>query len=81
MNRIFLGIIRYGVLSVKKRLYWEMQLFALIRDPKDGIHFFKFHINWTRYKSDHTPSFEIEIIFLNLYNSFSIHQNNHEYEE
>jgi hypothetical protein len=74
----FIGFYFFGELLEKT--YWELQLFAPIRDFKDGITFFKFYINLDRYKSEHSPAFQIEITFFNLYNHFWIYQNNF-YEE
>ena len=72
-----LGFILHGTASVKRRIFWEMQLFAAIRSWKDGITFFDFKINLDRYKSDHSPAFQIELTVLNLYNHFWIYQNNY----
>jgi len=74
---MFSGLIYHGVLSVKKRVFWETQLFARIRDWEDGITFFYFKINWDRYEDDHTPSFQIEFTIFNLYNHLWIYQNNY----
>jgi hypothetical protein len=76
----FLGFISHGTLSVKSRIHWEIQLFAPIRSWKDGITFFSFKVNLDRYKSEHTPSFQIELTFLNLYNHVWVYQNNFEEE-
>ena len=75
-----LGFFRYGIISIKKRIYWEGQLFAKIRDYKDGITFFEFRINFDRFISEHSPSFQIELTILNLYNHLWIYQNNYENE-
>lgn len=75
-----LGLIKFGIISIKKRIYWETQLFARIRDWKDGITFFELKINLDRYVSEHSPSFQIEITVLNLYNHLWIYQNNYEEE-
>jgi len=53
-----LGIISHG--KLKKNLYWEVQLFAMIRSFSDGLTLFKFNINWDRYEDDHSPAFQIE---------------------
>lgn len=76
-----LGLIKFGTISSKKRIYWEMQLFANVRDLSDGLKIFNFNINYDRYVSDHTPSFQIELTILNLYNNIQIYQNNYEEEQ
>jgi hypothetical protein len=73
-----IGLIKYGTLSEKKRLYWEVQLFALTRSLADGLTLFKFNINWDRYEDDHSPAFQIELTIFNLYNHFWVYQNNYE---
>ena len=70
-----IGYVLFGTLSKTKQIYWELQLFAIIREWSDGITFFKFDINWDRYKSEHTPAFQIELTILNVYNQFQINQN------
>jgi len=77
MNIVFL---RFGTLSKKKRLQWELQLFARIREFSDGFTFFEFKINFDRYKSEHTPAFQIELTLFNLYNHFWVYQNNYDEE-
>jgi len=71
-----IGYVLFGTLSKTKRIYWELQLFAMPREWSDGITFFKFDINWDRYKSEHTPAFQIELTILNVYNQLLINQNN-----
>lgn len=71
-----LGFTSHGTISKKKRIYWETQLFALIRPFKDGIRFFCFNINWDGYESEHSPAFQIELTILNLYFHLWIYQNN-----
>lgn len=71
-----LGLINHGILSAKKNIFWETQLFAKLRDYKDGITFFKLRINWDRYKSEHSPAFQLEFTILNFYNHLWIYQNN-----
>jgi hypothetical protein len=44
----FLGIISCGVISEREKLYWDLQLFAKVRDYSDGVDFFNFRINWFR---------------------------------
>jgi hypothetical protein len=79
--KLFLGLVKYGTISKKKNVFWETQLFASIREFKDGITFFEFKINLDRFKSEHTPSFQIELTILNIYNHLWIYQNNfNEYE-
>ena len=75
-----LGFVKHGTLSEKKRIYWEIQLFAMIRSFSDGLTLFKFNFNWDRYESDHSPAFQIELTIFNIYNHFWIYQNNYEQE-
>lgn len=75
-----LGFTPHGTISKKKRLYWEGQFFAKLRSFKDGITFFNLNINFDRYISEHTPSFQIEFTFFNYYNHLWIYQNNFEVE-
>lgn len=76
-----IGFTPHGTISKKKRIFWEAQLFANIRDFKDGITFFRFNVNLDRYKSDHSPSLQIELTIFNYYNHLWIYQNNpEEYE-
>ena len=72
-----MGFTPHGTLSNKKRIYWEAQLFAIVRSFKDGITFYNFNINWDRYMDDHTPAFQIELTILNLYFHFWVYQNNY----
>ena len=76
--RKFIGFIFYKELP--KRLNLELQLLAPIRSFSDGVTFFEFKINFDRWKSEHTPSFQIELTILNLYNHIWIYQNNFEEE-
>lgn len=71
-----LGFVKYGAISQKKRIFWETQLFANIRSWRDGITFFRFKMNLDTYKSEHTPSFQLELTILNIYNHIWIYQNN-----
>jgi hypothetical protein len=73
-----IGILNWGTISKKRRIYWESQLFAFIRSFEDGITFFKFNVNWDRYEDDHSPRFQIELTILNCYNHLWIYQNNYE---
>lgn len=73
-----IGFCKYGVISKKKNIFWEIQLFAMVRDLRDGITFFNLKINLDLFKSDHSPSFQIEFTFLNIYNHLWIYQNNPE---
>jgi hypothetical protein len=75
-----LGFVKYGTLSEKKRIHWEIQLFAMIRSFSDGFTLFKFCFNYDRYESDHSPAFQIELTIFNIYNHFWIYQNNYEQE-
>jgi hypothetical protein len=76
--RKFNGFIFYKELP--KRLNLELQLLAPIRSFSDGVTFFEFKINFDRWKSEHTPSFQIELTILNLYNHIWVYQNNFEEE-
>jgi hypothetical protein len=75
-----MGIVKHGTLSKKKNIFWETQLFANLRDWKEGITFFRLRINLDRYKSEHTPAFQLEFTILNYYNHLWIYQNNFEDE-
>ena len=54
-----IGLVKYGTISEKKRIHWEIQLFAMIRSFSDGLTLFKFNINFDRYESDHSPALQI----------------------
>ena len=73
-----LGFTPHGTISNKKRIYWEGQFFAFIRDFKDGITFFKLRVNLDLYKDSHSPAFQIELTILNCYNHFWVYQNNYD---
>ncbi len=73
-----LGLIAYGQLRLFKNLFYEIQLFARVREFKDGITFFEFKCNLDRYKSEHSPAFQLELTILNLYNHIWIYQTNFE---
>jgi hypothetical protein len=75
-----LGFVKYGTISEKKRIHWEIQLFAMIRSFSDGLTLFKFNINFDRYESDHSPALQIELTIFNIYNHLWIYQNNYEQE-
>ena len=64
----------YGKLY--KNTHWEIQLFSLIRDFKDGITFFEFKINLDVYESEHSPAFQVELTIFNLYSHIWIYKNN-----
>jgi hypothetical protein len=66
-----------GNLSNKKRLFWEIQLFSLIRNFSDGITFFNLKTNLDLYKDDHSPSFQIELTIFNFYSHLWIYQDNY----
>jgi hypothetical protein len=70
------GFVNFGTISNKKRIYWETQLLAIPRSFSDGLTLFKFNINIDKYKSDHSPAFQIELTIFNIYNHFWIYQNN-----
>lgn len=73
-----LGLTPHGTISKKKRIFWEGQFFAVIRSFKDGITFFNLKVNLDIYKSEHSPSLQIELTILNLYNHIWLYQNNYE---
>ncbi len=73
---MFLGICLFGTISKKRNISWEVQLFAKVRDYSDGVDFLNFKIQWDRYECDHSPSFKIELDFLNIHNSFWIYKTN-----
>jgi len=73
-----LGFTPHGTISEKKKIYWEGQFFAFIRDFKDGITFFKLRLNLDLYKDSHSPAFQIELTILNCYNHFWVYQNNYD---
>lgn len=73
-----LGFCYFGTLSKKKRVYFEIQLLARIREFRDGITFFEIKVNWDRFVDEHSPAFQLELTFFNLYNHIWIHQNNYE---
>jgi hypothetical protein len=75
-----IGFVKHGTLSEKKRLYWEVQLFALTRSLADGLTLFKFNFNFDRYRSDHSPAFQIELTIFNVYSHFWVYQSNYEQE-
>ena len=75
-----IGLVKYGTISEKKRIHWEIQLFAMIRSFSDGLTLFKFNINFDRYESDHSPALQIELTIFNIYNHLWIYQNNYEQE-
>lgn len=70
-----IGFTPHGTISKKRKIYWEAQLFALIRSFSDGITFFRFNCNWDRYKDEHSPAFQIELTIFNLYFHFWVYQN------
>jgi hypothetical protein len=63
-----------------KNYFLEMQLFAFIRSFSDGITFFECKVNLDRYKSEHSPAFQLELTILNMYNHIWIYQTNIEEE-
>jgi hypothetical protein len=71
-----LGFMPHGTISKKKRIHWEGQLLAFVRDFKDGITFFKLRLNLDLYKDSHSPAFQIELTIFNVYNHIWIYQNN-----
>jgi len=76
MIRFFdkIGLVVYGKLF--KNNYYEIQLFARVREFKDGLTFFEFKCNLDRFKSEHTPAFQLELTILNLYNHIWVYQTN-----
>lgn len=77
---MYLGFTPHGTISKKKGIHWEGQFFAMVRDFRDGITFFKFRVNLDLYESEHTPAFQFEITIFNCYNHIWIYQNNPNYE-
>jgi hypothetical protein len=77
LNNMHLGFTPHGTISKKKRIYWEAQLFAIVRDFKDGITFFNLNLNYDRYVADHSPSFQFELTIFNVYFHLWIYQNNY----
>lgn len=75
----FLGVCKHGVISKKKGIFWEVQLFSKVRNFSDGVDFFKFKINWDRYEDFHSPKFEIELDFFNIHNHIWIYSFNEEF--
>jgi len=75
-----IGLVLFGTLWKKKKLLWEIQLFAPIRKLSDGFTFFEFKINFDRFLGEHTPAFQIELTIFNLYNHLWIYKNNIDYE-
>lgn len=71
-----IGFVRHGQFGKKK--YWEVQLFARFREFSDGITFFKFNVNWDRYEDEHSPGFQIELTFFNIYSHFWVYSFNPE---
>jgi len=78
--KLFSGLFFSGILSNKKRIFWEIQLFSFVRSFKDGITFLEFKKNLDLYKDDHSPAFQIEFTILNCYNHIWIYQNNYNEE-
>lgn len=70
-----LGLISYGTISKKKKIYWETQLFAFLRSFKDGVTFFDVKMNLDLYDGEHSPAFQLEITILNCYNHIWIYKN------
>ena len=54
----------YG--NITKSYGWELDFFRKTRHFSDGISFFDFKIVWDRYKSDHTPRFDMSLSVLNF---------------
>lgn len=54
---------------------WEVQLLSLIRKYKDGLTLFEFKIEFDFYKSEHKPSFLLQLNILNIFNHFIIYKN------
>jgi hypothetical protein len=73
-----IGFTPHGTVSKKKRIFWELQMFAKIRNFSDGITFFRLNINYDTFESEHSPAFQLEITLFNFYNHIWIYQNNNE---
>jgi hypothetical protein len=78
VNDMGIGFTPHGTISRKKKIFWELQLFAKIRAFSDGITFFRFNINYDAYKSEHSPAVQLELTILNFYNHIWIYQHNTE---
>ena len=62
--------------------FLEFTFFRKIRQFKDGITFFDFHINLDLYEADHNPKFDIFLMILNYkIFEFNIYTNTHYWDE
>ena len=71
MKSYFLGFTANG--DLWKDWFWEVQLFAIVRNVEDGITFFEFKMNWDKFESEHTPAFQVELTMFNCYNHLWIY--------
>ncbi len=44
---------------------FELTVLDRIRKAEDGVSFIEFKVNWDRYLSDHSPSFQAYILLIN----------------
>ena len=51
-------------LSKSKAL--DLAMFFIVRQFKDGLTFFEFHIDWDMYKCEHNPSFDMALVICNF---------------
>lgn len=51
--------------TINENYGWEIALFHKLRHYADGLTILDFKINWDRYLSDHTPKFNLDIVFMN----------------
>ena len=63
----------YG--NLFKGYSWELQLLSLIRKYKAGLTLFEVKIEFDFYKSEHKPSFLLQLNILNVFNHFIIYKN------
>jgi len=52
--------------KINKDFGWDLTLFFWLRELDDGLTFFEFILDWNRFKTDHTPSFELNLTIFNL---------------
>lgn len=51
--------------TINKFYGLEITFLHKLRELQDGITFIEYNINWDRYKADHSPRFEANLIILN----------------
>ncbi|RLA83081.1 MAG: hypothetical protein DRG78_05415 [Epsilonproteobacteria bacterium] len=52
--------------KINKKYGIELTFLNCIRTISDGLTFLNLNINWDRFKADHSPKFEFELILLNI---------------